>query len=363
MTGVSDLEVRARRALLDALEALGPHLDAVVLIGAQAIYLHTGDAPVALAPFTKDACYCKGIVLNYAFIRSAFLHNRADLIPFLFVGKVAHEDVAVLARRVADGVVKRLLFAFTFLILIAVDVALAGERMAALFGIDAAHPPFDVSWATGFGWVVAGGLFASVSLDLRHEVVGHPFDRLDEVSIKRLRILSDSFFVVVLISALVFYVAGSLLVAGTVPLLLVVAFMGLLGISLVAAAGLSFWAGTDSWTTLYGVALVVASYLVRLVATVPELLVLSLRRTAHFVMAAIDVPFLGAAYPLLKWWASSKFGKALGFPPLEEPIPWPPVGFLEPPAEPARSRGVPEPLALAAVLDPDGSGVVLEEAA
>lgn len=58
------------------------------------------------APFTKDACYCKGIVLNYAFIRSAFLHNRADLIPFLFLGKVAHEDVAVLARRVADGVVK-----------------------------------------------------------------------------------------------------------------------------------------------------------------------------------------------------------------------------------------------------------------
>ena len=58
------------------------------------------------APFTKDACYCKGIVLNYAFIRSAIQHGRADLIPFLFVGKVAHEDVPVLARRVNDGVVK-----------------------------------------------------------------------------------------------------------------------------------------------------------------------------------------------------------------------------------------------------------------
>jgi uncharacterized protein (TIGR02421 family) len=58
------------------------------------------------APFTKDACYCKGIVLNYAFIRSAIQHDRADLIPFLFVGKVAHEDVPVLARRVTDGVVK-----------------------------------------------------------------------------------------------------------------------------------------------------------------------------------------------------------------------------------------------------------------
>ena len=58
------------------------------------------------APFTKDACYCKGIVLNYAFIRSAIQHDRVDLIPFLFVGKVAHEDVPVLAGRVADGVVK-----------------------------------------------------------------------------------------------------------------------------------------------------------------------------------------------------------------------------------------------------------------
>jgi uncharacterized protein (TIGR02421 family) len=58
------------------------------------------------APFTKDACYCKGIVLNYAFIRSAIQHNHADLIPYLFVGKVAHEDVPVLAHRVTDGVIK-----------------------------------------------------------------------------------------------------------------------------------------------------------------------------------------------------------------------------------------------------------------
>jgi uncharacterized protein (TIGR02421 family) len=58
------------------------------------------------APFTKDACYCKGIVLNYAFIRSAIQHARIDLIPFLFVGKVAQEDVPILANRVHDGVVK-----------------------------------------------------------------------------------------------------------------------------------------------------------------------------------------------------------------------------------------------------------------
>jgi uncharacterized protein (TIGR02421 family) len=58
------------------------------------------------APFTKDACYCKGIVLNYAFIRCAIQHGRVDLIPYLFVGKVAHEDVPILARRVSDGVVR-----------------------------------------------------------------------------------------------------------------------------------------------------------------------------------------------------------------------------------------------------------------
>jgi hypothetical protein len=50
------------------------------------------------APFTKDACYCKGIVLNYAFMRAAIQQDRAELIPFLFVGKVAHEDIPVLYR-------------------------------------------------------------------------------------------------------------------------------------------------------------------------------------------------------------------------------------------------------------------------
>ncbi len=54
MPGARSAEIRARAALIDVLEALGAHRDAVVLIGAQAIYLQTGEAPVALAPFTKD---------------------------------------------------------------------------------------------------------------------------------------------------------------------------------------------------------------------------------------------------------------------------------------------------------------------
>jgi hypothetical protein len=54
-TGVSDLIVEARSALLDALEALDAHRDSVIVIGAQAIYLHTGGVRVALAEMTKDS--------------------------------------------------------------------------------------------------------------------------------------------------------------------------------------------------------------------------------------------------------------------------------------------------------------------
>lgn len=44
----------ARSVLLDALEALEGQRDAVVLVGAQAIYLHTGDADIAVPAFTTD---------------------------------------------------------------------------------------------------------------------------------------------------------------------------------------------------------------------------------------------------------------------------------------------------------------------
>jgi hypothetical protein len=53
--GDTDLLVAARSALLDALEALAAHRSALVLIGAQAIYLHTAAAAVALAETTKDS--------------------------------------------------------------------------------------------------------------------------------------------------------------------------------------------------------------------------------------------------------------------------------------------------------------------
>jgi hypothetical protein len=50
-----DVLVRARSALLDALDALDRHRDAVVIVGAQAIYLRTGGAPVAVAELTRDS--------------------------------------------------------------------------------------------------------------------------------------------------------------------------------------------------------------------------------------------------------------------------------------------------------------------
>jgi hypothetical protein len=61
VTGASDVSrpqdldaryVAARRVLLDALTVLAPHGDAIILAGAQAVYLHTGTADLAIAPYT-----------------------------------------------------------------------------------------------------------------------------------------------------------------------------------------------------------------------------------------------------------------------------------------------------------------------
>ena len=52
-----EARIDAREALLDAVEALRRHSDAVILVGAQAIYVHTEseDVNFALSPFTYDA--------------------------------------------------------------------------------------------------------------------------------------------------------------------------------------------------------------------------------------------------------------------------------------------------------------------
>lgn len=50
----NELYTVARTVLLDALEALGVHRDALVLVGAQAIYLRVGEADLAVASYTTD---------------------------------------------------------------------------------------------------------------------------------------------------------------------------------------------------------------------------------------------------------------------------------------------------------------------
>ncbi|MGH8932927.1 MAG: hypothetical protein ACRDZO_20470 [Egibacteraceae bacterium] len=47
--------IEARRVLLDALEGLADHLDALVLVGAQAVYFRTEGRLPAYQPFTTDA--------------------------------------------------------------------------------------------------------------------------------------------------------------------------------------------------------------------------------------------------------------------------------------------------------------------
>ena len=51
---LSDEYIEARRVLLDALAGLGPQSAAVVLAGAQAIYVRTGPESLAIAEFTTD---------------------------------------------------------------------------------------------------------------------------------------------------------------------------------------------------------------------------------------------------------------------------------------------------------------------
>jgi hypothetical protein len=82
------ITVAARRVLLDALEALEEHREGLVLVGAQAIYLYTGDADVAIATTTKDS----GIALipirlapeptlDAAMTASGFSHDRWSSSP------------------------------------------------------------------------------------------------------------------------------------------------------------------------------------------------------------------------------------------------------------------------------------------
>lgn len=80
----SPITIAARRVLLDALEALEGHRDALVLVGAQAIYLYTGDTDVAIATTTKDSnialipiCLASSPTLDSAVTAAGFSHDRS----------------------------------------------------------------------------------------------------------------------------------------------------------------------------------------------------------------------------------------------------------------------------------------------
>ena len=98
--GPDPLYVRARIALLDAADALSEQLDAVVLVGAQAIYLHTGDADFATAEYTTDADFCvappdhelSAAVTADALTRLATLFSRPEAIGIRMAVRAAGPD-------------------------------------------------------------------------------------------------------------------------------------------------------------------------------------------------------------------------------------------------------------------------------
>lgn len=95
MPGEPDPEyVVARRVLLDALDALQEQLEAVVLVGAQAIYLRVGEGDLAVAPFTTDgdiALDPSAIVptprLEEAFTRAGFVRDLTQ--PGVWLGELS----------------------------------------------------------------------------------------------------------------------------------------------------------------------------------------------------------------------------------------------------------------------------------
>jgi Nucleotidyltransferase len=70
---VDELYARSRLSLLDALEALSEHRDGVILIGAHAVYMYTGEADVPIATRTKDS----DLALDPALLRTDPLLEEA----------------------------------------------------------------------------------------------------------------------------------------------------------------------------------------------------------------------------------------------------------------------------------------------
>ncbi len=82
---MDELYVLARRVLLDALYALRLHRDAVIVVGAHAVYMRVGDADLAVAPHTTDGNLAiepealgETPPLEQAFMHAGFLPRGGD---------------------------------------------------------------------------------------------------------------------------------------------------------------------------------------------------------------------------------------------------------------------------------------------
>ncbi|HUZ40004.1 MAG TPA: hypothetical protein VMU68_01230 [Acidimicrobiales bacterium] len=93
MVDVDSRYMAARRVLLDALIALSPHGNAVIVVGAQAIYLRTGDADLAIAPYTTDG----DLAINPSLLGDDPLLSRAmlDANFTLLRGPQGHEEPGI----------------------------------------------------------------------------------------------------------------------------------------------------------------------------------------------------------------------------------------------------------------------------
>jgi hypothetical protein len=86
------LLVRTRSVLLDALAALDEHRDSVIIVGAQAVYLHTGGVQVAIAEATKDSDVAIDLrrlgedpTIDAAMKKANFIHNPDNPQPGAWV--------------------------------------------------------------------------------------------------------------------------------------------------------------------------------------------------------------------------------------------------------------------------------------
>lgn len=87
-----DVLIRTRATLLDALEALAEQRNAVIVIGAQAVYLRTGGIDVALAESTKDSDVTLDPRLLSEVPRLETVMKNAGFLPLSQPGSWARSD-------------------------------------------------------------------------------------------------------------------------------------------------------------------------------------------------------------------------------------------------------------------------------